>query len=125
MCLIPGAEQYIIDSRRWCGIIPDEGVDENGKVVETPPEKHPHAPYRQSQRKDIYRRYAEPLVENSDADTLEEYIRAEGMPIGKVMNCIRLALSGSSSGLGIHDIMSLIGKGETLSRVHYIKERLG
>lgn len=64
-------------------------------------------------------------VENSDADTLEEYIRAEGMPIGKVMNCIRLALTGSSSGLGIHDIMSLIGKGETLSRLHYIKERLG
>ena len=30
---VPGAEQYIIDSLRWCGIIPDEGVDENGKVV--------------------------------------------------------------------------------------------
>ena len=71
--------------------------------------------------------YADALraVENSDADTLEDYIRAEGMPIGKVMNCIRLALTGSSSGLGIHDIMSLIGKGETLSRLHYIKERLG
>ncbi len=64
-------------------------------------------------------------VENSEADTLEDYIRAEGMPIGKVMNLIRLALTGSSSGLGIHDIMSLIGKGETLSRLHYIKERLG
>ena len=33
-----------------------------GKVVETPSERHPHAPYRQSQRKPIYRKYAEQLV---------------------------------------------------------------
>ena len=46
---VPGAEQYIIEALRWCGIIPDEGVDENGKVVEVPSERHPHAPYRQSQ----------------------------------------------------------------------------
>ncbi len=64
-------------------------------------------------------------VENSEADTLESYIRAEGMPVGKVMNCIRLALTGSASGLGIQDIMNTVGKGETLSRLHWIKERLG
>ena len=71
--------------------------------------------------------YADALraVENSDAESLEGYIRAEGMPVGKVMNCIRLALTGSASGLGIHDIMHFIGKGETLSRLHWIKERLG
>ena len=60
---VPGAEQYIIEALAWCGIIPDEGVDENGKVVETPSERHPHAPYRQSQRRNIYRKYAEQLVE--------------------------------------------------------------
>ncbi len=59
---VPGAEEYIIESLRWCGIFPDEGVDENGKVVEKATEKHPHAPYRQSQRKAIYRKYAEELV---------------------------------------------------------------
>ena len=60
---VPGAEQYIIEALRWCGIIPDEGVDmATGKVVETPSERHPHAPYRQSQRKPIYRQYAEQLV---------------------------------------------------------------
>ena len=60
---VPGAEQYIIEALRWCGIIPDEGVDmATGQVVETPSERHPHAPYRQSQRKPIYRRYAEQLV---------------------------------------------------------------
>ena len=59
---VPGAEAYIIEALNWCGIIPDEGVDENGRVVETPSEKHPHAPYRQSQRRPIYRQYAEQLV---------------------------------------------------------------
>ena len=59
---VPGAEEYIIEALRWCGIYPDEGVDENGKVVETPSERHPHAPYRQSQRRGIYRQYAEQLV---------------------------------------------------------------
>ena len=61
---VPGAEQYIIEALTWCGIIPDEGVDASGKVVETPSEKHPHAPYRQSQRRPIYRQYAEQLVES-------------------------------------------------------------
>ena len=59
---VPGAEQYIIEALNWCGIIPDEGVDAAGKVVETASEKHPHAPYRQSQRRPIYRQYAEQLV---------------------------------------------------------------
>ena len=27
---VPGAEQYIIEALRWCGIIPDEGVDAGG-----------------------------------------------------------------------------------------------
>ena len=77
---VPGAEEYIIESLKWCGIIPDEGVDENGKVVETPSEKHPHAPYRQSQRRSIYRKYAEQLVASGNAyyafDTAEELEKA-------------------------------------------------
>lgn len=63
---VPGAEEYIIDALKWCGISPDEGV-EDGRMVETPSEKHPFAPYRQSQRKGIYRKYAEQLVENGYA----------------------------------------------------------
>ena len=73
---VPGAEKYIIEALNWCGIIPDEGVDAEGNVVETASERHPHAPYRQSQRKPIYRKYAEQLVENGYAyyafDTAEE-----------------------------------------------------
>ena len=63
---VPGAEKYIIEALTWCGISPDEGV-ENGKMVETASEKHPHAPYRQSQRKPIYRQYAEQLVASGNA----------------------------------------------------------
>ena len=73
---VPGAEKYIIEALNWCGIHPDEGVDENGNVVETPSEKHPHAPYRQSHRKGIYREYADKLIANGYAyyafDTAEE-----------------------------------------------------
>ena len=60
---VPGAEQYIIEALNWCGIVPDEGVDQEGKVVETASDRHPHAPYRQSQRRPIYRQFAEQLVD--------------------------------------------------------------
>ena len=73
---VPGAEKYIIEALNWCGIVPDEGVDAAGNIVETASERHPHAPYRQSQRKPIYRQYAEQLVEGGYAyyafDTAEE-----------------------------------------------------
>ena len=73
---VPGAEQYIIEALRWCGIMPDEGVDEDGNVVEVASDKHPFAPYRQSQRRPIYRKYAEQLVDSGWAyyafDTPEE-----------------------------------------------------
>ena len=73
---VPGAEKYIIEALNWCGIVPDEGVDASGNVVETASERHPHAPYRQSQRKPIYRQYAEQLVAGGFAyyafDTAEE-----------------------------------------------------
>ena len=64
---VPGAEQYIIESLRWCGIEPDEGLDADGRVAEVADERNPHAPYRQSQRRSIYRKYAEQLVENGFA----------------------------------------------------------
>jgi glutamyl-tRNA synthetase len=73
---VPGAEEYIIEALNWCGIVPDEGVDADGHVVVDPSAKHPHAPYRQSQRRPIYRDYADQLVEAGWAyyafDTPEE-----------------------------------------------------
>lgn len=77
---VPGAEDYILESLAWCGIMPDEGivqatgedgqpaVDANGNPVYTiaseKSEKNPHAPYRQSERKPLYRQYAEQLIAN-------------------------------------------------------------
>jgi glutamyl-tRNA synthetase len=64
---VPGAEEYIIKSLEWCGIKPDEGVGFGDG---------PYGPYRQSERKAMYREYAERLVENGNAyyafDTAEE-----------------------------------------------------
>ena len=68
---VPGAEDYIIEALKWCGIAPNEGVgfgsDASGG---------PFAPYRQSERKPVYRKYAEQLVTDGNAyyafDTAEE-----------------------------------------------------
>ncbi len=49
---VPGAENYIIESLRWLGLLPDEGVGFGGDL----------GPYRQSDRQPIYREYAEQLV---------------------------------------------------------------
>jgi glutamyl-tRNA synthetase len=63
---VPGAENYIIDSLDWTGIRFDEGVHVGG----------PFAPYRQSDRKAIYRKYADELIGSGHAyysfDTAEE-----------------------------------------------------
>jgi len=64
---VAGAEAYIIESLRWCGIFPNEGVLENGEMAVEPLPNHPHAPYRQSQRKSLYRAYAQQLVAQGDA----------------------------------------------------------
>ena len=44
--------------------------------------------------------------------------------MGKIMNCVRLALVGTSSGLGIADIVSLIGTEEFCRRIENIKKAL-
>jgi len=64
---VPGAEEYIIEALKWCGIEPNEGVGFGDG---------PHAPYRQSERKPMYRQYAEQMVAEGNAyhafDTPEE-----------------------------------------------------
>ena len=104
---VPGAEKYIIEALNWCGIIPDEGVDADGNVVETASERHPHAPYRQSQRKPIYRRYAEQLVEGGFAyyafDTAEELgaKRAEMEAAGQTF------IYGQTTRMGLRNSLSM------------------
>ncbi|SFF90282.1 glutamyl-tRNA synthetase [Salegentibacter agarivorans] len=63
---VEGAEDYIVESLNWCGIPFDEGPGKEGD----------YGPYRQSERKDIYRKYAEELLKKDQAyyafDTAEE-----------------------------------------------------
>lgn len=63
---VPGAEDYIIESLKWCGLTVDEGVGAGGE----------YGPYRQSERKEIYKQYALQLVQSGNAyysfDTDEE-----------------------------------------------------
>lgn len=54
---VPGAEDYIIESFKWLGIEFDEGVSYGGQ----------HGPYRQSERRDIYRRYVKQLLDDGKA----------------------------------------------------------
>ncbi|TKG92435.1 glutamate--tRNA ligase [Puteibacter caeruleilacunae] len=63
---VPGAEDYIMKSLEWCGIVVDEGIREGGDC----------GPYRQSERKALYRKYADELIASGNAyyafDTAEE-----------------------------------------------------
>ena len=63
---VPGAEEYIIESFRWLGIKFDEGVSFGGK----------YGPYRQSERRAIYKKYVDQLLADGKAyiafDTPEE-----------------------------------------------------
>lgn len=63
---VPGAEDYILESFKWLGIDFDEGVSFGGQ----------YGPYRQSERREIYRRYVDQLLDEGKAyyafDTPEE-----------------------------------------------------
>jgi glutamyl-tRNA synthetase len=63
---VPGAEDYIIESLNWCGLTPVEGPGIGGDC----------GPYRQSERKELYKKYADQLIETGWAyyafDTAEE-----------------------------------------------------
>ena len=63
---VPGAEEYIVEALDWLGIKIDEGVGAGGD----------HGPYRQSERRDIYRKYVQQLLDDGKAyyafDTPEE-----------------------------------------------------
>ena len=77
---VPGAEDYIVESLKWCGIEIDEGISADG----------PHGPYRQSERKAMYRQYADQLIASGhayyafdtpdDLTAMRERMKAAGVP---------------------------------------------
>ncbi|WP_418264465.1 glutamate--tRNA ligase [Flavobacterium faecale] len=54
---VPGAEEYILEALEWLGISPDETIGKNEKF----------GPYRQSERKHLYKKYADQLIESGNA----------------------------------------------------------
>jgi glutamyl-tRNA synthetase len=107
---VEGAEEYIMNSLKWCGIVFDEGIAEGGDC----------GPYRQSDRKHIYRQYADMLFDKGYAyyafDTPEELeaLRIESEKEGKtfIYNAqVRGKLNNSVS-LGDVEWNARLDKGE-------------
>ena len=77
---VPGAQQYIMDALQWCGIMPTEGPGLGGDF----------GPYVQSERKEMYKPYAEKLIAEDkayyafdtaeDLDRMREQAKTMGMP---------------------------------------------
>jgi len=93
---VEGAEEYIMEALEWCGMIPDESPKHGG----------PYAPYRQSERRDIYDKYTAEILRTDYAyiafDTPEELdaARAEYEAKGEVFsysNATRKQLKNSIS----------------------------
>jgi glutamyl-tRNA synthetase len=92
---VPGAEEYILKSLEWVGIKIDEGVGVGG----------PHAPYRQSERKPMYRQYAQQLIDNGYAyyafdselelEEMRERLKKQGVPSPQYNSITRAQMNNS------------------------------
>ena len=92
---VAGAEAYIFDCLNWCGLTPDESVVQGG----------PYAPYRQSERKESYRQYAEQLVKDGNAyyafdtpaelEAMREKLKATGSHSLQYDHHIRMNMNNS------------------------------
>lgn len=92
---VPGAQNYIMDALKWCGIMPTEGPGLGGE----------YGPYVQSERKDLYKPYAELLVKEDKAyyafdtaeelDDMRERAKQMGMPNWQYNHVTRTTLRNS------------------------------
>ena len=92
---VEGAQAYILDALQWCGIIATEGPGIGGKF----------GPYVQSERKEIYKPFAEELVANDKAyyafdtadelDSVRAQAKAMGMPNWQYNTVTRMSLKNS------------------------------
>ena len=103
---VPGAEEYINEALAWLGIGIDEGVHEGGK----------YGPYKQSERRDIYREHVKMLLDNDKAyiafDTPAELEAARAAtPNFQYDASTRMNMSNSLS-MPADQVKSLIDAGE-------------
>ena len=103
---VPGAEQYILDSFKWLGIEFDEGVSFGGE----------HGPYRQSERRDIYKKYVKVLLDSGKAyyafDTKEELDAARAATPNFQYDASTRGNMRNSISLGMEEAQRLIDNGE-------------
>lgn len=107
---VPGAEEYLFDCLRWCGLEPDESVQHGG----------PMGPYRQSERKALYGRYANELLTKGlayyafdtpeELDTMRERLRSESNPSPQYDHVTRMKMRNSLT-LGPAETQRLIEAG--------------
>lgn len=103
---VPGAEEYIIESFKWLGIKFDEGVSFGGN----------YGPYRQSERRDIYKKYVQVLLDNGKAyiafDTPEELdAKRKEIPNFQYDATTRLSMRNSLS-MSKEEVDALIAEGK-------------
>lgn len=103
---VPGAEEYIIESFKWLGIKFDEGVSFGGN----------YGPYRQSERRDIYKKYVQILLDNGKAyiafDTPEELdAKRKEIPNFQYDASTRLSMRNSLS-MSKEEVDALIAEGK-------------
>lgn len=109
---VPGAQEYIMDALKWCGIMPTEGPGIGGE----------YGPYVQSERKEMYRPYAEQLVAEDKAyyafDTAEELdemrnkAKEMGMPNWQYNSVTRMSMKNSLT-LSADEVKSKLDNGES------------
>lgn len=94
---VEGAQQYIVDALKWCGIEPNEGAGYGGDL----------GPYVQSERKDIYAPYAQQLLDSGHAymafdtpeelDTMRQQAKEMGLPNWQYNGVTRSSMKNSLS----------------------------
>jgi glutamyl-tRNA synthetase len=111
--LVPGAEEYIQESLKWCGIVPDEGHGYGGEF----------GPYKQSERKEenLYRKYAEKLIAEDKAyyafdtpeelDQMREDLKKAGVAAPQY-NAISRARMKNSTSLSAEEVQKRMDVGE-------------
>lgn len=108
---VPGAEQYIVESLEWCKIMVDEGIGKSGDL----------GPYRQSDRKHMYKDYADLLLESGNAyiafdtteelDEMRERMKNAGVPSPQYNAITRTSMQNSLS-LSQDEVQARLDKNE-------------
>ena len=108
---VEGAEQYIQESLKWCGMDLDEGPEVGGD----------YGPYRQSERKESYKKYVNQLIDSGHAyiafdspeelDAMRERLKASGSPIQQYNSVTRTEMKNSFT-LDAEDVKQRIASDE-------------